>query len=159
MTPSPTVVEPSPIQQSEHGHDEKQEHSEPDYLVRLDGSEHPQNKPLFQKWLAVAIICSASTCVTCASSVVSTALPDARFLADRPLSLQASFTQKPMQEQWHVSTYVTILGISLFVEGLGFGPLLLGPMSEFFGRNAVYWSSFSAFVLLNLPVALAPNIG
>lgn len=64
-----------------------------------------------------------------------------------------------MQEQWHVSSPVTILGISLFVEGLGIGPLLLGPLSEFYGRNFVYWSSFALFLVLNLPVALAPNIG
>ncbi|KAG8913121.1 hypothetical protein FRC00_003002, partial [Tulasnella sp. 408] len=109
------------------------------YRVRLEGDEDPKSMPKFKKWMAIVIICSAATCVTCASSV-------------------ASFTQKPMQEQWHVSSYVTILGISLFVEGLGIGPLLLGPLSEFYGRNFVYWSSFALFLVLNLPVALAPNI-
>ena len=55
---------------------------------------------------------------------------------------QAAFTQRPQMAEWHVSAYVTTLGISLYVEGLGLGPLLLGPLSEFYGRNAVYWSSF-----------------
>lgn len=64
-----------------------------------------------------------------------------------------------IQKEFGVSSPVAILGISLFVEGLGVGPLLLGPLSEFFGRRHIYWVSFVFFVLLNFPVAFAPNIG
>jgi MFS family permease len=64
-----------------------------------------------------------------------------------------------LQRDFGVSTPVAILGISLFVVGLGVGPLLLGPLSEFFGRRHIYWISFAFFVLLNFPVAFAPNIG
>ncbi|KAG8996476.1 hypothetical protein FRB94_008272 [Tulasnella sp. JGI-2019a] len=113
--------------------------SEDKYKVTLDDEEDPLNTPVFQKWVSIAIIASAATCVTCASSV-------------------ASYTQKPQQKEWHVSSTVTILAISLFVEGLGIGPLLLGPMSEFYGRNKVYWTSFTIYILLTLPVALAPDI-
>ncbi|KAG8898896.1 hypothetical protein FRB99_007077 [Tulasnella sp. 403] len=109
------------------------------YRVRLEQNEDPKNAPPVKKWVTLLIICSAATCVTCSSSI-------------------AAFTQKAMQEQWHVSPYVTVLGISLFVEGIGVGPLLLGPLSEFVGRNAIYWSSFAFCVVFNLPVALAPNI-
>lgn len=52
-----------------------------------------------------------------------------------------------------------ILGISLFVEGLGCGPLLLGPLSEFYGRNPVYRVSYIIFWIFSWPVAFAPNIG
>lgn len=52
-----------------------------------------------------------------------------------------------------------ILGISLFVEGLGCGPLLLGPLSEFYGRNPVYRVSYTIFWIFSWPVAFAPNIG
>lgn len=64
-----------------------------------------------------------------------------------------------LQKEFGVSTPVAILGISLYVEGLGIGPLLLGPLSEFFGRRHIYWISFVFFVLFNFPVAFAPNIG
>ena len=30
------------------------------------------------------------------------------------------------------------LGVYLFVVGLGLGPLVAGPMSEIYGRNAIY---------------------
>ncbi|KIO17712.1 hypothetical protein M407DRAFT_32619 [Tulasnella calospora MUT 4182] len=137
-TPAETVA-PSTSSQQDDGVPRTDAEERDPYHVRLEGDEDPKSKTKVTKWMAVIIICSAATCVTCTSSV-------------------ASFTQRPMQEQWHVSSPVTILGISLFVEGLGLGPLLLGPLSEFYGRNFVYWSSFSLFVVLNLPVALAPNI-
>ncbi|KAG8844225.1 hypothetical protein FRB96_003229 [Tulasnella sp. 330] len=109
------------------------------YKVRLEEGDDPLNTPVFRKWVTIVIIASASTCVTCASSV-------------------ASFTQKPQQEEWHTSSEVTILAISLFVEGLGIGPLLLGPMSEFYGRNRIYWISFAIYIILTIPVVLAPDI-
>ena len=41
---------------------------------------------------------------------------------------------------------------------LGIGPLILAPLSETFGRRALYLSCFGAFTLLQIPSALAPNI-
>lgn len=58
----------------------------------------------------------------------------------------------------HVSQIVAILGLSLFVGGLGIGPMFLGPMSEFFGRRPIYLTSFTLFTLFLLPCALAPHI-
>ena len=45
------------------------------------------------------------------------------------------------------------------MEGLGCGPLLLGPLSEFYGRNPVYRVSYTLFWIFSWPVAFAPNIG
>lgn len=47
--------------------------------------------------------------------------------------LQAAFTEQGAAQTFHVSHEVTILGISLFVTGLGTGPLLVGPLSEVYG--------------------------
>jgi MFS family permease len=60
--------------------------------------------------------------------------------------------------QFHVSKEVAILGVSLFVLGLGLGPLVAGPMSEIYGRNAVYRISFCLFFACMFPVAFAPDI-
>lgn len=46
-----------------------------------------------------------------------------------------------------------------FVIMLGVGPLILAPLSETFGRRALYLSCFGIFTLLQIPSALAPNIG
>lgn len=72
---------------------------------------------------------------------------------------QATFTEEGVAKQFHVSHEVTILSISLFVEGLGLGPLLVGPLSEVYGRNIVYRVSYALFFIFSWPVAFAPNIG
>lgn len=109
------------------------------WIVKLDESDDPKHRRTSRKWLIVFVLATSSTCVTCASSVAAMARPG-------------------VQKEFGVSLPVAILGISLYVEGLGVGPLLLGPLSEFFGRRKIYWISFLWFVLLNLPVAFAPNI-
>ncbi|KAG2161614.1 MFS general substrate transporter [Aureobasidium pullulans] len=45
-----------------------------------------------------------------------------------------------------------------FVVMLGIGPLILAPLSETFGRRNVYIYCYSAFSILQIPAALAPNI-
>ena len=46
-----------------------------------------------------------------------------------------------------------------FVIMLGFGPLVLAPLSETFGRRQVYIYCFIVFSLLQIPTALSPNVG
>lgn len=46
-----------------------------------------------------------------------------------------------------------------FVIMLGIGPLLLAPLSETFGRRKIYIVCFSCFTILQIPSALAPNVG
>jgi multidrug resistance protein len=57
------------------------------------------------------------------------------------------------------STTAVIGTTTGFVVMLGIGPLLLAPLSETFGRRAIYLVCFSIFTLLQIPAALAPNIG
>lgn len=72
---------------------------------------------------------------------------------------EASFTEHGVERDFHVSETVAILAISLFVGGLGLGPLLVGPLSEVYGRNIVYRVSYFLFFILQFPVAFAPNAG
>lgn len=106
--------------------------------TQLESSEDPKNMSLTHKWVLVLIISTSALCVTCNSGV-------------------APFTEEGIQHQFHISPEVSILSISLFSEGLGVGPLLLGPLSEFYGRNIVYWISYTCFWLTTFPVAFAPN--
>jgi MFS family permease len=64
-----------------------------------------------------------------------------------------------MEKSFGVSHEVAILGISLFVEGLGTGPLLVGPLSELYGRNLVYRVSYLLFFAFTFPVAFASDAG
>ncbi|KZP20629.1 MFS general substrate transporter [Athelia psychrophila] len=113
--------------------------SDPFLEVTLDASEDPQLAPVLKRWITVLVIFSASLCVTCSSSI-------------------AASTEAGMASEFGVSKEVTILGISLFVMGLGLGPLVVGPLSEVYGRNIVYRLSYAAFFAFSWPIAFAPDI-
>jgi MFS family permease len=56
------------------------------------------------------------------------------------------------------SKEVVTLGLSLYVLGLGTGPMFLAPLSEFYGRRPIYLISWAAFVIWLIPCAVAQNI-
>ena len=59
----------------------------------------------------------------------------------------------------HTSHEVAILSVSLYVIGLGIGPLFVGPLSELYGRNIIYRTSYVFFFALTWPTAFPPDIG
>jgi MFS family permease len=72
---------------------------------------------------------------------------------------KASFTEDGIAKEFNVSKQLTVLGLSLFVLGLGLGPLLIGPLSEVYGRNPIYQVSYLLFFVFSWPVVFAPDIG
>ena len=58
------------------------------------------------------------------------------------------------------TTEAAVIGATTgYVVTLGIGPMILAPLSETFGRRALYMWCFSIFSLLQIPAALAPNVG
>ncbi|GAC94156.1 multidrug transporter [Pseudozyma hubeiensis SY62] len=104
-----------------------------------DDPENPFNWSRGRKIMLLFVVTSCAFCVTCTSSIISNAY-------------------QGIQDEFHISRVVAILGLSLFVIGLGIGPMLLGPLSEFYGRRPVYLVSYTAFTLLGLPVSFANNL-
>ncbi|OBZ71923.1 putative drug/proton antiporter YHK8 [Grifola frondosa] len=109
------------------------------FEVTLDPEDDPKDLPAFRKWIAVLVISTSALCATFASSV-------------------AGFTEAGIAKDLHTVHEVTILGISLFVLGLGLGPLVVGPLSELYGRNVIYRISYLLFWVFTWPVAFAPDI-
>ncbi|CBQ72989.1 related to multidrug resistant protein [Sporisorium reilianum SRZ2] len=101
--------------------------------------ENPFNWTRPRKIMLLSVVTACAFCVTNASSIISNAY-------------------QGIQDEFHISRTVAILGLSLFVIGLGVGPMLLGPLSEFYGRRPVYLVSYTAFTLLGLPVSFANNL-
>ncbi|SPO25355.1 related to multidrug resistant protein [Ustilago trichophora] len=101
--------------------------------------ENPFNWSQRRKIMLLVVVSSCAFCVTNTSSIISNAY-------------------QGIQDEFGVSKEVAILGLSLFVIGLGIGPMLLGPLSEFYGRRPVYLVSYTAFTLLGLPVSFANNL-
>ncbi|KAF5392197.1 hypothetical protein D9757_001521 [Collybiopsis confluens] len=109
-----------------------------EYEVELLPEEHPQQMSLWRKWLAVIIVSCCSFCVTGSSSM-------------------AAFTETPVANEFHISHEVAVLSVSLFVEGMALGPLLTGPLSEMYGRNITYRTSFTLMFAFSFGVAFAQD--
>ena len=57
-----------------------------------------------------------------------------------------------------ISTEVVTLDLSLYALGFALRPLLLAPLSEYYGRNPVYIGSWGLLIISQIPIAVAPNI-
>lgn len=60
--------------------------------------------------------------------------------------------------RFHVSSTVALLGLSLYVLGLAFGPVLAAPISETFGRRVVYLTTLPLAALFSLGAGLSQNL-
>ncbi|KAF2269604.1 MFS general substrate transporter [Lojkania enalia] len=112
------------------------------YLVTWDGDADPMNPrgiTLLRRWIIVLIVSTSSLCVTCTSSLYT-------------------ITYGQLIPEFNTNRLICTLGLSLYVAGLGTGPMMLSPLSEFFGRRPIYLCSFSFFVIFLIPCAVAQNI-
>ncbi|KAF1813450.1 MFS transporter [Eremomyces bilateralis CBS 781.70] len=100
---------------------------------------NPRSMSKARKWLIVAIVSMSSTCVACASSLYV-----------------GSYGQ--LMKEFNSSRIVVTIGLSLFVAGLGVGPMILSPLSEFYGRRPVYLVSYSFFFIWLIPCAVSKNM-
>ena len=109
--------------------------------VILEKSEDPKAMAVWYKWAIVLTVSCGGICVTCTSSMVGAA-PDSRPRSDLICSYpQAAFAEAGTMKEFGISRTVSILPISLFLMGLGIGPLLVGPLSEVHGALCDFHSS------------------
>uniref|UniRef100_A0A8H7NQ59 Major facilitator superfamily (MFS) profile domain-containing protein n=1 Tax=Bionectria ochroleuca TaxID=29856 RepID=A0A8H7NQ59_BIOOC len=114
-----------------------------DFVVGWDqGSQDPLCPRRFntmRKWIIVSIVSMASLCVTSASSIYGS-------------------TYAQMEAEFGNSRIVSTLGLSMFVLGISLGPMLLSPLSEFYGRRPIYLVSWTMYIIWLIPQAVAKNI-
>ncbi|KAF2472500.1 MFS general substrate transporter [Lindgomyces ingoldianus] len=112
-----------------------------EFLVTWDGDcdpENPRSMGMARRWAIVLIVSASSLCVTCTSSLYTS-------------------VYSQLIPEFHTSRLICTLGLSLFVAGLGTGPMVLSPLSEFYGRRPVYIYSYSFFLIWLIPCAVARN--
>jgi multidrug resistance protein len=149
---SPSLLETHDEGKSEHnGSTDRDPEAPPDaqpssdekqFVVDWDGPDDPmspKNKSTARKWMIVIIIAFGSYCVTNTSSLYTT-------------------TYDGMNEEFGSSRIVATLGLSTFVFGLAAGPMVLGPLSEFYGRRPIYIFAYIGFTIWLVPCAVARNI-
>lgn len=59
---------------------------------------------------------------------------------------------------FNISTEVAVLGVSLFVLGFAIGPLIWAPLSELYGRQVLFISTYAALTAFNAGAAGSQNI-
>ncbi|CEJ91119.1 hypothetical protein VHEMI06854 [[Torrubiella] hemipterigena] len=107
-----------------------------------DGDKDPLCPRSFgkaRKWLITFILCFGSFTVTNTSSIYTS-------------------TYEQMEAEFHNARIISTLGLSTFVLGISLGPMMLGPMSEFYGRRPIYLVTWLMFLIWLIPSAAAPNI-
>ncbi|KAJ9650176.1 hypothetical protein H2198_010512 [Neophaeococcomyces mojaviensis] len=102
--------------------------------------EDPRNWSERRKWSIVIAITIIDLTVSWGASGYSPA--------------QTKFTK-----DFHVSSEVGVLGLSLYVLGLAFGPMTLAPLSEYYGRTMLYLVPYGIYLLFLLGTALVHNLG
>ncbi|PWW80165.1 MFS general substrate transporter [Tuber magnatum] len=100
---------------------------------------NPWNWPASKRWYGTVVPGSLCFLVTFASSVY---VPGVYEVAAK----------------FDVSITVALLGISMYVVGLGLGPMFSAPLSEVFGRKMVYFVNLPIFLLFTMGAGLAQNI-
>ncbi|KAF4772220.1 hypothetical protein N7455_009060 [Penicillium solitum] len=111
-------------------------------IVDWDGPndlEMPKNFPAWRKWVITIMLGLMTICVTFGSSVFSTAT-------------------KTTAKKFGVSSELMVLGVSLFVLGFAFGPIIFGPLSELYGRKRPLFLGMFVFAIFQIPVAVAQNL-
>jgi hypothetical protein len=105
-----------------------------EFEVKFDENDpmNPRNMSTARKWIVVFTLAFGSLCVTCVSSLYTT-------------------TYDQIDVEFHSSTLVSTLGLTLFVWGLGLSPMVLGPISEFYGRRPVYVGAYIFFTIWLIP--------
>ncbi|KAI0851712.1 benomyl/methotrexate resistance protein [Daldinia vernicosa] len=106
-----------------------------------DDPENPQNWSRNWKLLVAFLMCILNFSFYIASSIYVPGIPS-------------------IMEDFGVSEIVATLGLSLFTLGYGLGPMLWSPMSEIpqLGRSPLYFWTFLAFILLQLPTGFAVDM-
>ncbi|ODV96442.1 hypothetical protein PACTADRAFT_75565 [Pachysolen tannophilus NRRL Y-2460] len=111
--------------------------------VRFDGRDDPadpKNMSFVRKWIITLIVSFTALCITMISSCWSMATDH-------------------VMEFFHIGREVSILGISLYIFGLGLGPTFLSPISEYHGRRLTYVGGLFCVVCFQLIASFCDNIG
>jgi len=113
-------------------------------IVRWDGVDdpcNPRNWSKKKKWASTIVVSLYTFITPVASSMMSPAATD-------------------IGKEFGVTNEVILsMSVSIFILAYAFGPLILGPLSEIFGRARVLQIANLFFLAFNLACGFAHNIG
>lgn len=104
-----------------------------------EDAEDPQRWPLWYRWVTIAIVSWTTLAVALSSSAYSGGI-------------------KPLIIEFGASQELLIAGVSLFVVGFAFGPLLWAPLSEVYGRRNVFIVSYFFLTIWTVACAVSQTV-
>jgi hypothetical protein len=113
-------------------------------VIDFDGPndpENPMNWKASKKWGMVVLISAITFLTPLASSQFAPGVPEV------------------MQEFHSTSELLEGFMVSVYVLGFAFGPLIIAPLSEMYGRLPLYHICNLLFIIFTLAAAVASNIG
>lgn len=132
---------PGSITSSNESEDEPP--SDPD-IVDFDGPDDPDNPMNWKaskKWGMVALISAITFLTPLASSQFAPGVPEV------------------MRDFHSTSNMLEGFMVSVYVLGFAFGPLIIAPLSEMYGRLPLYHSCNLLFIIFTIAAAVASNMG
>ena len=149
VTHGPTSI-PDDVEKQSHRSSSFPASSEPDNIQETsyevgwepdvdNDPSSPRTMTDARKWLITFIVAVSSFCVTCNSSIYTT-------IYDQ------------IVPRFHTTRLGATAGLTTFVGGLMIGPMILAPLSEFYGRRPIYLASFSMVFIWIIPCAVAQNL-
>ncbi|KAL4732531.1 hypothetical protein ACLX1H_001547 [Fusarium chlamydosporum] len=113
-------------------------------VVNWDGPDdpaNPQNWSTKKKTITVMIVSSVTFVTPLASSIFAPSI------------------EQVMTEFHSTNTQLASFIVSVYLIGYCFGPLVIAPLSEMYGRLPLYHVCNVLFVIFNVACALTPNLG
>lgn len=113
-----------------------------DFQVAFDGPDdptHPFNWSIKKRAILAILLCADCLNVSIGSSIFSAGMPQ-------------------IEEKYHIIEVVAVLGVTLYVLGFAFSPIIYAPLSELYGRRGVIVLSAFGFSLFQFAVATAENL-
>lgn len=102
--------------------------------------ENPMNWPTWRKSLTCGLISVLTFVTPLASSIFAPTVP-------------------ALMEDFHSdSRELAAFVVSVYLLGFSFGPLVIAPLSEIYGRNVVYHACNMGFLVFLISCALAPTL-
>lgn len=112
-------------------------------IIDFDGPDDPDNPMNWhssKKWGMVALISAITFLTPLASSQFAPGVPDV------------------MREFHSTSELLAGFMVSIYVLGFAFGPLIIAPLSEMYGRLPLYHSCNFLFIIFTIAAAVAANM-
>ncbi|KAG6994163.1 hypothetical protein G7Y79_00046g082140 [Physcia stellaris] len=150
--PSPPASDDARIKDEEQGRTSNEKRTEADIdqeeehdpnIVFWNGPEDPENPMNWKesiKWANVAAVSAITFITPLASSMFAPGVPEVMSEFESTNIVLASFV------------------VSIYVLGYAFGPLIIAPLSELYGRLVIYHACNVLFVIFTIACALATNL-